>query len=247
MFDYNYSISSIVLLIFVSIALVLLFSFAKTYVPVFLRNKNKANRKFKRWFYLIEISTIIFVLIAFISYAFSRNVVIAAILLLVLLLVLFFLGQYFMKDYLGGLLIKATGDYQVNDHISVGETSGRITRLGKTQLQIKDTEGNTIYLPYNMLITKVKSLQKVREKVNGYSFEYDLEKQNGYEKDSEALKAYIQQLPWIHPVYEAELEFKSEEEKHYKLQVTVFSFDKKYYQKIENSVKNTAQKNQSIS
>lgn len=238
MFDYNYSISSIILLIIVSIALVLFFSFAKTYVPVFLRNKNKTNRKFKRWFYIIEISTIIFVLIAFISYAFSRNIVIAAILLLVLLLVLYFLGQYFMKDYLGGLLIKSAGDYHINDQISVGETTGRITRLGKTQIQIKDTEGNTIYLPYNMLITKVKSLQKVREKVNGHSFEYALEKQLDFDKDSERLKAFIQQLPWIHPVYEAELEIKRDDEKHYHLQVTVFSFDKKYYQKIENSVKN---------
>jgi hypothetical protein len=143
-----------------------------------------------------------------------------------------------LKDYLAGLLVKTSGEYQISDHISVEQVSGRITHFGKTQIEIKDANGDNIYLPYSVLISKIKSLQQQKEKIYGYSFNYRLKRTDNFYNDIDLLQQYIQSLPWAHPLYLPEIKQIDKTDTHYQLQITVFAFDKKYYQKIENAISN---------
>ncbi len=238
MFYQSFSILSIVLLLTTTVVLVLFFSFLKSYLPLFFKRFSENNYRIKRWFYIAEVITIVTVLIVFISYSSSKNIILAAILTLLLLIVFYFLSVFFVKDYLVGLLIKSSGEYRIGDQISVENTSGRITRLGKTQLKVKDANGDNIYLPYSLLITKIKSLQQQREKVNGYSFQMRFAKRVAYNTDMQLLQQHIQTLPWVHPSYQPDIKLEKEEEEYYDLSITVYAFDKKYYRKIKKAVLN---------
>jgi len=239
MFVNHFSISSILFLIVITAILILLFSFLKNYLPVFFKGIAR-NHKFKKWIYISELIVIVLVLISFVSFSLSRNLIVASILMLVLLLMVFFLSQYFFKDYLAGLLIKSSGELRIGDQITVENTQGRISALRKTQIQLKNSEGNTIYIPYSYLSNKTKMVQQVREKVNGFTFEIELAKVENYDKDTEALIQFIEALPWIHPAYKAIVDLKEENQTSYKLMLTVYGFDKKYHRKIESTVKEFA-------
>lgn len=236
MLNQHFSILSIILLLITSVAIVLLFSFLKSYILLFLSNSKRKSSKIRNWFYLSEAIIIISVLSIFISYSFSRNLILAIVLILLLLIIFYYLSIFFLKDYLAGLLIKTSGDYRINDHISVEKITGQITNFGKTQMEIKSSNGNTVYLPYGLLISKIKSLQAQTEKIYGYSFDFQMKKINHYHKDIELLQEYIRTLPWTHPSYRPEILLKEENQTEYKLQITIFAFDKKYYQKIKNAI-----------
>ncbi len=242
MFVNHFSISSILFLIIVTIVLIFIFSFLKIYLPIFFRSVSR-SQKFKKWIYISELIVTVLVLIAFVSYYLSRNLVVASILMLILLLIIFFLSQYFFKDYLVGLLIKASGEFRIGDQITIDNAQGRISALRKTQIQLKNSEGNTIYIPYSYLSNKTKTVQQLREKVNGFTFEIELQKVENYDKDIELLSQYIDALPWIHPTYKAVIELKEETQMSYFLHITVFGFDKKYHRKIEAAVKEFANRN----
>ncbi len=232
---YNYSISSIIFLIIITAITIIVFSFIKTYLPLFFKKHGKDN-KIRNWLNLIEIFTILIFLIVFISYASSRNIIIALALTLILLLILFFLSHYYIKDYMVGLLIKSSGEYQLNDEISVDNINGRIIRFGKTQLIIKDQKGNNNYIPYTLLKAKIKTVQQIREKVNGYTFNFNLPKTNNYNSDTEELLQNLQLLPWVHPKHKASINFIEESDENYELEITVYAFDKKYYRIIEEAL-----------
>ena len=228
---YNYSISSIIFLIVITAITIIVFSFIKTYLPLFFRKYGKES-KIKNWLNLIEIFTILIFLIVFISYASSRNIIIALVLTLILLLILFFLSHYYIKDYIVGLLVKSSGEYQLNDEIFVDNINGQIIRFGKTQLIIKDQKGNNNYIPYTLLQVKIKTVQQIREKVNGYTFNFTLPKNNNYNSDTEDLLQSLQLLPWVHPKHKPSISLIEENSENYELKIMVYAFDKKYYIKI---------------
>ena len=237
MFSQHFSILSIIVLLVITAVIVVLFSLFKSYLPLFFNRSQKKFFRVRSWLYLSEIITVVAVLTIFISYSISKNLILASILTVVLLVVLYYFSIFFVRDYLAGLLIKISGEYRVGDQLSFDGVSGRITKLGKIQLRLKDTNGDNIYLPYHILSDKLKTLQQQKEKMHGYSFNYSLPKNISYYKDSEALQQYIQALPWIHPSYAPEIKLEKTEADRYELFITIYAFDKKYYKKIEASIR----------
>jgi len=237
MFNQEFSILSIVLLLVVTIVIGFLFSLIKSYLPLFLNHKAKSSFRLRSWLYLSEIIIIITVISIFISYSFSRNIILAIVLILLLLIVFYYLGIFFVKDYLAGLLVKISGEYRLGDQLSIDEINGKITRLGKTQLRIKDAQGNNIYLPYSILHHKIKSLQQQREKINAYSFNIGVKKNLDFYRDIESLQQFIRVLPWIHPSFDSEVKLIEEDNEQYQLRITIYAFNKKYYRKVEQVIK----------
>lgn len=217
--------------------MVVLFSFIKTYLPILFKNVRPNDYKFKRWIYISEFIAIVAVLIVFISYVASKNSVIAIVLMALLLMTFYFLSIYFIKDYLVGLIIKSSGEYRIGDQITVENTQGRISQLGRTQLKVKDTVGNTVYIPYSWLKSRVKTVQQKTEKINGYTFYCDLPTSKFEEEETQNLLQYIKLLPWIHPAFEPSIEFDNGFNNIKRLKLTVYAFDKAFYSKIEKSVK----------
>ncbi len=235
MFEFRYSILSIIIIISISVLMVLVFSFIKTYLPVFFKGFKPNEQKFRRWIYISEFIFVLAVLIVFISYVASKNSIIAIVLMTVLLLAFYFVSIYFVKDYLVGLIVKSSGAYKIGDQITVEGATGRISGLGRTQLMVKDTAGNTVYVPYSWLRSRVKTVQQKTEKINGYTFTFKHQSEVVGEDDTKVILQYIKLLPWTHPAFEPTVELDKQAETNIK--VTVYAFDKAFHSKIESSVK----------
>lgn len=234
----NNSISYIFSLILIAVILVVLFSFLKSFIPLLLRQFKIKTNKSKQWVYAIEAILLVVVLLVFISLSISKNTVVSIVLLSILIFVLYYFSQYLIKDYLAGLFIKSSKEYQIGDQITLGELKGRIDSFTKTQLKIKSVQGGNIYIPFSKFISQTKQLERAIEEVNTHTFEFQLLKNKSFEEDFESLRNYIQLLPWIHPSQQIIIETIEEREKEYLLEITVFAYDKKYYRKIEQAVEN---------
>lgn len=236
MFELHYSVSTIFVLIIVIFILTLAFSLVKTYLPLYYKSLFKDEVKFTRWLYLTELFTILMGLIVFVSYTSSRNIVVATVLMLLLVIIFYFVSIYFIRDYIIGLILKISGKYKIGDQINVENIAGEIVHFGKTQIEIKDTNNSSHFLPYHLVIAKVNTLQQKSEKVNSHQFLYELPNKSMVEKDIKKLIEYIQLLPWIHPAYPTNIEIVASTAATQKLEITVYTFEEKYNIKIEQAV-----------
>jgi small-conductance mechanosensitive channel len=216
---------------------VVLFSFVKTYLPILFKNIKPNDHRFKRWVYISEFVLVIAALIVFVSYVASKNSVIAIVLMAVLLMAFYFLSVYFVKDYLVGLIIKSSGEYRLGDQISVEQASGRIAKLGRTQLKVKDTAGNTVYIPYSWLKSRVKTVQQKTDKINGYTFNVDIKQASIDDDQIQNIVRKIKLLPWVHPAFEPMVDVSTKQVGELELKITVYAFDKAFHSKIESVVR----------
>lgn len=229
------SIIPILLTIVISIALILLFSLFKTLLPYYFV-RFKEEKRFRKLLYYTEIIGGILVIGMFTGYLYHRSTVTALILLSILILVIFFIGIFFIKDYVAGLIVKASANYSVNDIIISNDIEGKIIKFGQRSLIITTNDGNKVYLPYSNLVGKLKSIKSASEIKNNYSFSISIKKENDIDIRIEEINKYIINLPWVNTSANSEITITETNKDNYILNISVVAFDISYYTKIETAV-----------
>ena len=222
--------------------MLLVFYFAKKYLPIISVKIANKTKLFKSWLYLTEAFIVVIGLLIFISFSVENNLALAIVLMLILISILYFFSLFYLKDYLAGLLFKSSKEYQIGDQITVNNKTGRIEYFTKTQLKIKSSGGDNILIPYSILLSETKSVRQAQEKINTYNFELNISIKKDLESEILNLQRHIRLLPWIHPNFDAGIEQISEDTNSYTIKVTIYAFDKKYYPKIEKSVRDSLKK-----
>ncbi len=236
MFELNFSVFPILLVVGFTIFAIAIISFIKGYIPVVLQ-KYRLDYKFRgAWWYVIELIIFLVFLLSFISFLWSRNSIAMLILIGVLLMVVYYLSNYFFKNYIAGLLIKSSGQYRMGDTITIGDNKGKISKLKLTQLEIKDADGQTVYLPYAWLYPKLKSIQKQSEKINGHSFELKVFNDKLKADMEQEIQYLVGQTPWVHPAFPTEVELKETLSDCKVFKVTVYALSKNYHEKLQNNL-----------
>ena len=225
----------ILLIVGISIALVLLFSLLKTILPYYFI-RFKEEKKFHKLLYYTEIIGGILVIGMFAGYLYQRSTVTAFILIAILLLVLFFIGIFFIKDYVAGLIVKASANYSIDDVIISNNIEGKIVKFGQRSLIISTNDGNIVYLPYSDLVGKIKSIKSASEVKNNYSFSISVKNVKDIDTKINEIKNYLISLPWVNTSVDSEITITETKEDNYVLNISVVAFDNSYYTKIETAV-----------
>jgi small-conductance mechanosensitive channel len=227
----------ILLIVVISIALVLLFSLLKTLLPFYFK-RFKEEKRFRKLLYYTEIIGGMLVLGMFAGYLYQRSTVTAFILIAILLLVIFFIGIFFIKDYVAGLIVKASANYSLNDIIISNGIEGKIVKLGQRSLIITTSDGNKVFLPYSDLVGKIKSIKSASEIKNNYNFSITVKNDIEIEK----IKNFIITLPWVNTSVNPEIKISETNENNYVLNISIVAFDNSYYTKIESAVRKSFEK-----
>ena len=236
MFELNFSVFSLLLVIGFTVIVIGLISFTKSYFPALIQRYKPNHNLSRKWLYAIELFIFFTLLLVFISFLAERNSIVALMLAGVLLMAIYYLSTYFLKDYLSGLLIKSSGQYRIGDMVIAENAKGRISKLGRTQMKIKNADGQTIYVPYSWLRPRLKTVQQKSDKINGHSFNFKVETENLKPNTEEYLKNLIEQTPWVHPAFTTEVEL-LESNKDFKIfKITVYALSKSYHEKLENTL-----------
>ena len=230
MISTNHSIFSIIIAIIIVVGLFLLFSFLNTYLPLFYK-KHKGKYLISRYLYLAEIIIGLFIGIGMIGYLYHKNTIVAWTLILFLIMASFFISLYFFKDYIAGLIIKSSGIYNKGDTITTEKESGKIVSLKSTHIKLINNNGESIYIPYSLLMSQTKNIQKETHHIaSNITFWID----GSFNENTLSLaqlKIFITQLPWTYHLHEPLLSIEDN-----RLFVTVYTFDKKYKKQIKNAV-----------
>jgi small-conductance mechanosensitive channel len=231
----NNSFTPILLTIAISIALIFLYSIFKALAPAFFLNL-KEKKRYLKLLYYSEIVGGILTISLFIGYLSKRSTITALVLLVLLLISLVFIGWFFMKDYIAGLIVKASNNYCINDVIVVNHIEGRIIKFGQRSIVVASTEGNKVFVPYSSLVGQIKSIKSTSEIKNNYNFNIKISAEKDIDKTIIDIKKYIITLPWVNNSNVAHVKIEKEEEEFNILNISLISFDMSYNLKIESAV-----------
>lgn len=230
------SLIPILLTIVISAALILSFSLLRTVLPFYFI-RFKEEKRFRKLLYYTEIVGGILVIGMFAGYLHQRSTITEYILIAILLLVLFFIGIFFIKDYVAGLIVKASANYSIDDVIISNEIEGKILKFGQRSLIIATSNGNKVFLPYSNLVGKIKSIKSASEVKNNYSFKILVNDEKDIDAKINEINKYIISLPWVNTSVDSEITIIETNDNNYSLNISVVAFDNAYYSKIETAVR----------
>jgi hypothetical protein len=213
----------------------------KTNLPIF--NKTiKQNKKLIQNLYLSEIILGVIVVSIFAGYLFHRSTIMFAVLFLLLVMVVFFLGIFFLKDYIAGLILKSTLTFEEGDIVEFSGNEGKIIKLTKRAVILLNTNGDKIFIPYSSIVSNIKTIKGANDTINTNSFNIICNTPDDVNKLTKTISDFIASLPWVSSTLMPDISVIKSDNKKIEYKITVYSLDSKYLQKIESSVREMFEK-----
>lgn len=115
--------------------------------------------------------------------------------IIILMVVLF--GWYFLRDFISGIILKAENALETGQQIQTFEVSGTLKKLGYRTMEIVNSEGEHLIIPYSLLTsqkifkpaeTSIWTDQLIRLKISSAFPSETIQKM---------LKIRILEMPWV--------------------------------------------------
>src|SRR3989339_1591120 len=137
----------------VAVALFVILRLVSSYFQI-LTGKRKIRKMFRKVFPVVQM----FLWVAYAFWAFDQlfiGMVAYPILtgsLIILIVVVF--GWYFLRDFFSGIILKAENAFEAGQQIQTAEVSGTIKKLGYRSMEIANSEGELVKIPYSLLASQ---------------------------------------------------------------------------------------------
>jgi len=158
--------------------------------------------------------------------------------LFVLMLIVSILSvRIFIRDFIGGLILKSDSSISVGDSITASEYTGTILKFNYRTLELELQNKSIAKIPYSQVLDKSLIKEKRSHTVSAYTFEINTSKKQDTETIIQDLKQKIILLPWSSVKQEPEIKLISETSNSFTFEITVFANNKELYFKIEKYIK----------
>jgi len=158
-------------------------------------------------------------------------------LLVIILIIILWISWFALKDIIAGIVFKTSEKFSVNESIKIKNYEGKIAKLKSRSLEIETETGETINIPYSIVISEIITKSNPAETILNYSFSLNISKKLPLYNTIENLKAEVLNLPWSSIKKEPVIKLTGENDSHFFLEITAYSLEKEYFSKIENYLK----------
>jgi small-conductance mechanosensitive channel len=229
-----YSLSIIWVLV-VAALIIALFKLIRTLLP-YTGIESENRETIKRYLPIAELASWALFLIWSIQFLFSRGFLLSIIPVLVFIIIVLYLAWYGLKDIMAGILFKAGSYFQINDYVDVAGISGKVLALKQRVIEIEDSAGRTVVIPYSQVTGKIFLKHYPSHSVLSHSFLLRVPASN----ITDGLISFIQKmhitiltLPWASHKKEPRIHIEQENQQEVIFNITIYSLDEKYFAMTE--------------
>jgi hypothetical protein len=233
--DFEFSNFAIVEFLFYAVILFFFLRIIKIVVPVLLERKNY-RKNLGKHYPLIEL----FAWFLFFAWAirhFLENNRLYAFGLFIALVVIIFLVLWFSKDFIAGIIFKVNERFSVNEWVKISDYSGKIVDLGRRTIEIELETGESVFIPYTIAMKEILIKSNPAEMIISHTFSQKTSKKFSLLETIDKIKIAILSLPWSSLKKEPTIKPVAEDKSSFTFEITIYSPEKKYFHKIENSLK----------
>lgn len=138
-----------------------------------------------------------------------------------ILCVLVVAGWYFMRDFFTGFMIRSENSLEPGKPIRFGDTEGVIVKAGYRSLQLMNSAGEQLNIPYSMLAGSQLILPAESSKLGLKTISLAFHSARSPEKVQQLIMKRILEMPWVLTSVLPELEITLEEEQSYRVLVSL--------------------------
>lgn len=234
--DLEFSGLAIYTYLFIGIVLLLFFRVLNFFIPVITTRKEYKD-KLNKYLPFIELCAWLLFFVYGVQFFLKTNMLYALALFIILLVHIGWLSWFALKDIIAGIVFKTKGRFSINETIKVREHSGKIVKFGFLEVEIETETGETIHLPYSMVIGEVLIKSNPAEMIISHTFRLETTKSKPLIKIIDEVRITILHLPWISFKKDPQVKPVGEDKDSYTLEITVYTPEKEYFFKIENYLK----------
>ncbi|MEQ9440229.1 MAG: mechanosensitive ion channel [Cyclobacteriaceae bacterium] len=155
-----------------------------------------------------------------------------------LALILFGLLTWFLlRDMMAGIIFKLQHNLRFQQSIQVGETSGRLLRLGLTSLVLESASGEQRKIPYTRLINQTVTRYDASEVANSFDFQLQVPQTATKDVWLGRLKQQLLLLPWCSVKKPPTIYWQKEDADTFTFVVRAYTLNEQYAHRIENYLK----------
>lgn len=219
-----------------SLLLTLIFRLLRYILPLINHNKTFLERMHKTLPVVEVISW--FVFLSWFVFRFAEIMqVYALIILTILFFLLFWISRYLLKEVIAGVIFRSTGNYKIGDQLVLEEQGGTIRRFKLNLVEIENSEGEIVCIPYSYLAGHITIKRERDEQTSAYTFVLETSINSTAEKIAGDIKSFILSLPWSSVRKMPVVLLLEENETRFLFEITVYPVEKSMAKKIELEVR----------
>jgi len=157
--------------------------------------------------------------------------------LLVLVIALGWLAWFALRDYFAGLVLKVHDDYQEGQRLKVGDIEGSILRLGPLDMEIEQSNGERVKIPFGRIAGEIHWKNKAHEGPNYHKFVIHMARSMSVDLILDRLRLSVLNSPWAAPNREPQIRLIGQTDREVNCEVCVYALHTDYFHLLERDVK----------
>ncbi len=225
----------------VAVLLWLTFRAINFYLPVVVR-KLRVKNWLIRNLPIIELLLWVCFFIWFVQINWAANSVYALGAIVLSIIVFGRALQLVTRDYISGIIFRYSNHFKIDEKIISGDISGKIRRFGKRTLEIENSNGRVLFVPYTQLLTAVNERQHHGKTISGHTFRMKAKKAETFSTLADNIQKSTKNLPWISLRKNAKVVIVEELDNAIIVEITIYAINEKYFMEIENYLRKKFEK-----
>ena len=155
-----------------------------------------------------------------------------------LALIMFGLLTWFLlRDMVAGIIFKLQHNLRSQQSIQLGDTRGRLQRLGLTSLVLESASGEQCKIPYTRLINQTVTRYDASEVANSFDFQLQVPQSATKDVWLDRLQQQLLLLPWSSVKKPPTIYWKTEDANTFTFVIRAYTLNAQYAHRIENYLK----------
>lgn len=221
--------------IVIGFVILAIFRFLSIYVPVWLK-KQKFVAVFSKVFPVVELMIWLIFLMRQLDVFMQQNQMIAYSLMIILFAIVLLLSWFGLRDIAAGIIFRAAGRFAPNDMVVINKYKGRLQNYHLMTIEVETDSGETIFIPYHKALNKSGVKSDPADILGHYTFTLNVAAQKELKQTIHDIRTTIINMPWTSGKSDPKINIVEVGNKNYKLDITVYSIEKIYLFKIENTL-----------
>lgn len=215
--------------------IVIVFRILRFGFPFIIRNK-KYNLPIRKYLLVAELSIWIFYLSWFTFLFLEIKSLFVLLIMGLLIAILFIIVKQWLIDIIAGIIFKNNNRLAVNDYFRYEEFEGVIKKFRKKALEIENTAGQIIYIPYHKLATGIYTKSESKTQASGNTFEIEISRDKPVEHVKNEIITELISLPWSSVQKTPTITLIGQSMDSYQFKITIYVIDRSYIVKTENHI-----------
>lgn len=232
----NFELSELLLVLIIPIGIMIYFLMRLIKLNIL---NNRFNKRHKNYFILFEILVWLVFGVWTLKVTFSGTNYYSFLVLTILTILLLLTGWFILKDFIAGLVLKLSDNYQDGQFFRLGNIEGHIAQINYLHLNLKQENDEIIKIPFSKILGSIHHKSSIDDKTKQYKVKLSVQKKESLDTTRDNIRKTIMLSAGVNIKREPLITVVESSSNEWVFEITYFIMDEQYCELIENNLRSS--------